>query len=329
MVHLAGYGAVTYTDSEFEDANASFSGVSFNPIFHYMYRDLVMLESELEIEATSEGETETGLEYLAIDLFLHDYVTLVAGKFPSPLGQFRQNAHPAWINRLASAPPGFGHDGAAPLADVGVQLRGGFPVGGARGNYSVYVANGPELEADGGEIEAIEAEGFTRDEDGKKVFGGRLGFLPIPRLEIGVSAASGKAAVTKDGGVEISGDPDRDYTAAGADVSYSDGGLRLLAEYIQQKVGDAAASVAPEGGKWKTWYAQASYMIPGTKLEGVVRYGVFDSPHAVMDQKQTAAGLNWWFAPHVVAKLTYESNDGESGSEADADRLLLQLAYGF
>ncbi len=160
VVHLAGYGSVTYTDSDFEDSNASFSGVQFNPIFHYQYKDLVVLEAELEMEATSEGETETALEYLAIDLFLHDYVTLVAGKFLSPLGQFRQNMHPAWINRLASAPVGFGHDQAAPVADVGVQLRGGYPIGMARGNYSIYIANGPELEADGGEIEAIESRGI-------------------------------------------------------------------------------------------------------------------------------------------------------------------------
>jgi len=329
VVHLGGYGSVTYTDSEFAASNASFSGVQFSPIFHYQYKDLVMLESELEIEATSAGETDITLEYLTIDLFLHDYATLIAGKFLSPLGQFRQNYHPAWVNRLASAPPGFGHHGAAPLNDVGLQLRGGYPLGMARANYSVYVANGPELEAVGGTIEAIGTEGFTRDEDGKKVYGGRLGFLPIPSLEIGVSGASGETSVTTDDGVPVAGDPARGYSAAGADLNYRIGGFRLLGEYIQQKVDAAATSIAPEGGTWKAWYTQASYLLPGGHLEGVVRYGRSDTPNADMNQKQTAVGVNWWFAAQVVAKVSYEFNDGESGMETDSDRLLAQLAYGF
>jgi len=329
VVHLAGYGSVGYTDNHDADSNSSFSSVQFSPIFHYQYKNLVMLESELEIDTKSDGETETNLEYLTIDLFLTDYMTLVTGKFLSPLGQFRQNLHPSWINRMASAPIGFGHDQAAPVADVGVQLRGGFPMGAMRGNYSLYVANGPELEADNGELEAVEASGVTRDEDGTKAVGGRIGFLPIPSVEIGLSGATGKATVTKNGGVDLTGDPNRTYSAADVDFSYHDGGLRFLAEYIEQKVGDAAASVAPEGGTWKAWYTQVSYQIPETKVEGVLRYGDYDAPGKENDQTQTALGLNWWFAPHVVAKINYEFNDGERGSSADANTFRAQIAYGF
>jgi len=329
VVHLAGYGSASYTDNHYADSNSSFSNVQFSPIFHYQYKDLVMLESELEIEVDSDGETETNLEYLTIDLFLNDYMTLVSGKFLSPIGQFRQNYHPSWINRMASAPIGFGHDQAAPVADVGVQLRGGVPIGEARGNYSIYVANGPELEADNGELEAIETGGVTRDEDGKKAVGVRIGFLPIPSIEIGVSGATGKATVTKDGGTEITGDPNRSYSAADMDFSYHNGNVRVLAEYVRQKVGDAAGSVAPEGGTWKAWYTQASYQIPGIKLEGVLRYGDYDAPGKENDQTQTAVGLNWWFAPHVVAKINYEFNDGENGTSADANTFRAQIAYGF
>lgn len=329
QVHLAGYGSVTYTDTDSGGPNASFSGVQFNPIFHYQYKDLVMLESELEIEAESDGATKTVVEYLAVDLFLNDYVTLVAGKVLSPLGHFRQNLHPAWINKLASAPAGFGHDQAAPVAEVGLQLRGGVPIGMARMNYSVYIGNGPELEVDGGEIEMIEAGGFTRDADNKKVIGGRIGVLPIPSLEIGVSAASGKAMATTADVVIPATEPAHDYDVAGVDITYTSGGFRLLGEAIQQKVGDAAASIAPDGGKWKAWYVQASHMIPQTKIEGVLRFGNYDTPHASQDQKQTAVGVNYLFASHVMAKLTYEANDGQAGSAADRNRILAQIAYGF
>lgn len=129
LIHMAGYADVGYANQE--NADGSFNVGTFAPIFHYQYRDIVMLESELEIEVGDEGETDVALEYLTVDHFLNDYVTLLGGKFLSPIGQFRQNLHPSWINKLASAAPGFEHDGAAPVSDVGFQARGGFPVSGA------------------------------------------------------------------------------------------------------------------------------------------------------------------------------------------------------
>ena len=177
--HLAGYAFVGLMQS---DADlGTFSSAQFNPILHYQFSDLVLFEGELEIRNMADGETEVTLEYSTIDLMLGEHVILVAGKFLSPLGNFRQNLHPAWINKLPSAPVGFGHDGAAPLADIGVQLRGGWTSGSHRFNYATFITNGPELEADGGEIHAIETEGFARDADGAKTIGGRFGYLPVPR----------------------------------------------------------------------------------------------------------------------------------------------------
>ena len=199
LVHMAGYADVGFVAPE--NGDGSFMVGTFAPIFHYQYRDVVMLESELEVNVLPDGETEMGLEYLTVDWFLNDYVAVVAGRFLSPIGQFRQNLHPSWINKIASAPPGFGHDGAAPASETGLQLRGGFPIGGMRSNYAVYVGNGPELNAataDGVEfeMEGVRAEGFGADRDGDKVFGGRFGLLPFPGLELGLSAATGKAKVT-------------------------------------------------------------------------------------------------------------------------------------
>jgi hypothetical protein len=328
LVHLAGYGAATYVEPD--AGSGAFTEALFAPIFHYQYRDLMMLEAELEVETSTEGETETALEYLALDLFLNDYVALVAGKFLSPIGQFRQNLHPSWINKLPSAPPGFGHDGAAPVSDVGAQLRGGAPLGArARVNYALYVANGPEVHAEGGEVEGIEAEGRARDVEGSKVVGGRIGFLPTGSLEIGLSAAAGEAAVTEADGAELSGDPARDYDVAGADFAWRMAGFEWRGEYVRSEIGAAPASVAPEGAEWTAWYAQISRRFLPSNWEAVLRYTDFDSPHADLDQKQTAFGINYLFAAHVIAKLAFESNEGEAGTEADNDRVLLQIAYGF
>lgn len=198
LIHTAGYADIGYAKQDGGDG--SFGIGTFSPIFHFQYRDLVMLESELEISVNDDGETETELEYLTVDLFLTDYLALIGGKFLSPIGQFRQNLHPSWINKLASAPPGFGHDGAAPVSDIGIQARGGFQMGNTFANYAAYVSNGPELISafEDGEFElgGVEAEGFGSDRDGEKVFGGRFAWLPTPGLEIGFSAATGMASVT-------------------------------------------------------------------------------------------------------------------------------------
>jgi hypothetical protein len=268
LVHMAGYADVGYTDSK--SSTGTFNVGSFSPIFHYQFSDLVMLESELEFEAEPDGATTVGMEYLTIDLFLNDYATLVAGKFLSPLGQFRQNMHPSWVNKMASAPVGFGHDQAAPNADVGVMVRGGFAAGSNKANYAVFVGNGPGVELDitGTELERVETPGLNADQDGKKVVGGRFGLLmPDSRFEVGLSAATGKLDEVTPAG-EI-----RDYDVGGADFAGRPGNFVLRGEYIEQEVGAFAGSTAPAGGTWDAWYVQGSYRFQPGKWEAVLRYG--------------------------------------------------------
>lgn len=322
-VHLSGYGSAGFATG---DANGSrFNQTQFAPIFHYKYKDLAMLEAELEVEIKEDGTTSTVMEYLTIDVFLNDYMTLLAGKFLSPIGQFRQNYHPSWINKLPSAPVGFGHGEAAPLSDVGFLARGAFaPADNVRLNYAAYVANGPMLELNGAgdEIEHIEAEGSTANADGNFVYGGRVGIVPLPRLEIGVSGATGDAAVD-----EI-GEPDRAYTVYGADFRYAYKDFDFRGEYINQEVGSAASSVAADGVELQAWYLQGAYKLP-YNFEAVVRYSNFDSPHPDDAQSQWALGLNYLFANNLMAKFGYEINDGRNGEATTEDRYLAQLAFGF
>jgi hypothetical protein len=328
VFHLSGYAFVGLANTTAELGD--FPGASFNPILHYTYSDRVMFEGELEFEVEENGETNVVLEYSTIDLLLGENMILVAGKFLSPIGNFRQNLHPAWINRLASAPVGFGHDGAAPLADVGLQLRGGWTSGSHRFNYATFITNGPELVAEGGEIHAIETEGFGRDADGTKLIGGRLGYLPFPELEIAVSAATGNVTVTIDDDLDISGDPNRNYEVLGFDFGWRPvKGLDVRGEYISQDVAGAATSVAPDGGKWAAWYLQGAYRFNGTPWESVLRLGDLNSPHSDDIQQQVAVGVNYYFGPGTQLKFSYEFNDGEPGEATNDDRWLVQLAYGF
>ncbi|MFV1984259.1 MAG: hypothetical protein ACC657_12015 [Thiohalomonadales bacterium] len=343
LIHMAGYADVGYTDGK-HTANGDFSVGSLSPIFHYQYRDIVMLESELSLEIEPDGTTKTILEYLTIDMFLSDNITFLAGKFLSPIGQFRQNIHPSWINKLPSAPPGFGHDGAAPVSEIGMQLRGGAPIGKVRTNYAVYISNGAELTTayDGTnfELDGVRGEATNADRDNKKVVGGRFGILPIAGLELAVSAATGKATIST---VEVPSTiarPDlaneaaRDYDVLGFDFAWQIRSFALRGEYVNTKIGDATTgNSASTGGKWTTWYVQASYQIFPIKLEPVLRYTDYDSIENSKDQVQWSVGLNYLFNSSVIGKLAYELNDGVNdgvtNSSVDHDRILVQLAYGF
>ncbi|OGI51478.1 MAG: hypothetical protein A3A87_02995 [Candidatus Muproteobacteria bacterium RIFCSPLOWO2_01_FULL_60_18] len=323
MAHLAGYAAVNYTAPE--NGTGTFNGTTFNPIFHYAYKDWLLLDSELEIALKDNGESEFTFEYMTVDLVLNDSMVLLAGKFLSPIGMFRRNLHPAWVNKLPSAPVGFNHGQAVPLADVGVQLAGGIPLGAMRANYAIYTGNGPmlELNAAGTEIEQIGTEGLGADNNGNKSVGGRFGLLPIPRLEIAVSFATAKAS--DDMGMTGK----RDYDVTGADFSWQVAGFDLRGEYAKTKLGeDTVSMVDPAAKTWKAWYAQGAWRIPGTNWEPVLRYGKYERPRStVVATKQWAPGINYLFASHVIAKLAYEFNKTEGVQ--DDDRLLLQLAYGF
>ncbi len=353
LMHMAGFADVKFVKPE--NGDSSFGVGSFSPIFHYQYRDIVMLESEIEFQIAEDGETIIDMGYMTIDWFVGDYVAIIAGKFLSPIGQFRQNMHPSWINKMVSAPPGFGHDGAAPISDMGVQLRGGFPVGGIRTNYAVYVSNGPELKSETEnevdfELDGIAAEGFGADRDGEKSWGGRFAILPMSSLEIGLSYASGKATVTaleKNGtatpapglepGAVFPNDTygqqsTRDYTVTGADFVLFNGNISWRGEYVKTDIGDDTTTgvTAGDGGVWEAMYTQLAYRLPNTRWEGVVRYGDFDAPGLARDQKQTSLSVNYLVTNNFIAKVTYEFNKGEvTNSMADNDRLLTQLAYGF
>lgn len=330
MVHLAGYGSVGFSSGNSDPIKRStFDTVGFSPIFHYQYKDLLMFETELEIMSMANGETEVGLEYANMNLFANDYVTVFGGKFLSPIGYFFQNIHPSWINKFPSRPPGFQEEGgAAPISDIGMGVKGGFMIGTeSKANYSLYVGNGPRLELNGAgdEVEAIVAKGATANPSKRKLIGGRFGILPVPNLELGVSGGVSRVAV--DTGTII--EPDRSYSVVGADFGYRWNGFDLRGEYIRSNVGDLTSSVAPLGGTWKTWYLQGAYRIPNTNWEPVLRFTKYRSPHDDQSQKQSGVGVNYWFEPNIAGKLAYEFNTGMAGTANDADRLLLQFAYGF
>ena len=157
---------------------------------------------------------------------------------------------------------------------------------------------------------------------------------PKASFELGLSAASGKATVTsvEDGDSSLLGDEGaRDYDVIGVDFSLQYNAFNLRGEYVETEVGadTGSGTAASEGSTWETWYSQGSYRLNQSKWELVARYTDFDSPHNSKDQQQWAMGANYLFTSNFIGKFSYEFNDGQAGSDADKDRFLFQMAYGF
>ena len=326
--------------SDKKGSHSSFVGGKFLPIFLASYSDWLLAESHLEFTTNSDGGTDVSLEYAQLDFLVNDWLTITAGKFLSPIGQFQQAQHPPWINKLPDRPVGFVEDGGdEPLSEVGIMARGGFPIGSTKATYAIFVGNGPRLEDAG---PALEGYGGG-DDNSDKAFGGRFSIFVIPHLEVGVSAMHARIK----GNEAMGGTPtSADYDMFGADAAFTRGYWDIRGEYIHGHLdrimtaldpADATPTAVP-ATTWNNFYVQAAYRLAGiTKdpvignFEPVVRYsqmhvdGFDDYKEGVQDR--WSFGLDYWFAPSVVAKIAYENRDMPMMPSVNVFRA--QVAFGF
>lgn len=329
---LTGYGAGSYVWDRNAGSNTFLA--TFAPIFLYRVTDWILFEAEPEFELDSDGDTEINLEYAQADIVLNDYATFVGGKFLLPFGEFIQQLHPAWINKLVSNPLPYreGEEGGLmPFSNVGAQFRGGAQLLGREGvdlAYTVYIANGPRFESD--QVGA----GFNTnniDNNVGKGYGARLSLYPIPlsaelgRIELGASTFDGK---WDDGG-------DFWFTSWGIDSAYQFDELEVRGEYLQT-YRQMPAGVGNDNRQG--WYIQTSYRLSRVpldyvnRLELIARYSGVNQRAVTNDElvphpRQVALGIDYWLTPSVVGKLEYDRDLPRDAPDNDAVRA--QVAVGF
>lgn len=326
-VVVTGYFTWEYRDRE--NQNSTFDNYFFNPIFLWQANDNLLLEAELEYE---HGGDEIELEYADIYYILNDYITLGAGKFLVPFGVFNDRLHPSWINKVAGGLGGSGrplsHNYIVPVAfsDVGIQVRGGVPITDeAKLDYALYVTNGLEG-AEGTAVRDLRDEN-GRDNNNNRAVGGRLG-VRLPRFEAGVSGYNG--AYTPDG--------QQDYTMLGIDGAFWWTPLfELRGEWVTAKEEMSTVNDLDKDG----WYFQAAYKLADVPVqylnqcELVARYSTIDtevfSGGAVsdFDRSTTTLGINYYIKESFIARLAYDWNKEDSGSNTNNDQLTAQITWGF
>jgi len=330
--------AVTgYANATFEtvtgDVPSSFGVGSYSPIFHYRFKDWIMFEAELETVTNDAGATEVALEYSQINLMLNDNMTLVVGKYLSPVGAFQERLHPAWINKSVNRPAGFSHNGVAPGSDMGLMLRGGVPFQDFTFQYALAVGNGPQFDTQ----ETLGLEGFGADNDKNKSLAGRISILHKSSLEVGFSYMT--AGLSGPEVTDATLTRKSDYRLWGADATYTKGPWDLRFEYLRSRA-TPTVGIDMRERVWEAWYAQAAYRLSDvtdnpimSKFEPVVRYSEYrakiGSVLMGVSEKRSSGGVNYWLAPSIVIKAQIERRNYFVTTQPDETRYQLEFAYGF
>ncbi len=322
--------------------NVNFNMTSFNPILLWRQGDNFLFESELEMEYMS-NQFGLNLGYANASYAVSKGLIVKVGKILIPFGTFGEKFHPSWVNKLSSAPLAVGHDGIAPMADIGVEIRGGLQLGKSKLSYSLYVVNGPRIK-DGTE-EPKEAgmlsfENMT-DNNNNKAFGSRIGFLPFANssLEVGVSGYYAMPGSAKSPFEGNSMNEDLNYRNVKAMLTALDfsfvkvfsplkGIIDIKGQYNESNISKATYFNPEDSSRYSftnkssAYYAQIAYrpaLVENDVLKNfelVGRYSVYNTPVGSLwqsKQSQIEVGLNYWFTWRTVLKMSYQMTDGAAG----------------
>jgi hypothetical protein len=192
---LTGFTHASFIDRRGE--NSTFDA-GVNPIFLWEINDRLLFEGELEFSLSSSNpddttdstsSTDVSLEYANITYLVNDYITVGAGKFLVPFGIFNERLHQDWINKLPDRPLIYDDEvGIEQESGIGAFVRGAFPWDSSQFNYALYIDNGPALITKDSEAAGMLDRDNFNDNNHNKSIGGRIGYLPVPELEVGYSA---------------------------------------------------------------------------------------------------------------------------------------------
>jgi hypothetical protein len=333
-----------WADGMFEARNGQVStfSASFNPIFLWELTSKLLFDSRLEIEP-SGGGTNVNLVNAQISYLLNDYIALGAGEFFSPSNVFVERFEPQWINKLPDRPLAVYH-GILPNISIGAQARGGFPIGRTRVDYAFYVSNGPVLNTfDPRRAGTLDFNSYTDNNDNKAV-GGRVGFLPVPGVEVGYGFETSKPGFQGTSFSRVQALVQTVDLEVTRDSDLLKGRVNLFAQYAWSRVDHAVYD--PDGSlgfgplsftsKQDGGYAEIAYR--PTKLDNdflrnlemIFRWDHLSrDPSGLGDPEETrwTLGLNYWLSPDTVLKAAYEWD--QPNAEPNRSALLIQMAMGF
>jgi hypothetical protein len=261
-----------------------------------------------------------------VDWFLNDNLTLVAGRFYSPLGFYSERLRLNWVIKTPDPPLMFNQVYPNLLSFDGIQLRGARSIADLplKLEYTGFVANG--LSVSGSNLTPLVYSNLNSfsdtidDVNGAKAYGGRVGLsLPEHGLIFGLSGlANGHYDQAR-----------HDLNLWDFDANWHKGNWDMRFEYAHTRQQTPANPIRRQG-----FYAQVAYRDYEAaspilrKLEYVFRLDRvwFEGINVAMtginfggngqalarqplDRNRYTLGVNYWFYPSMALKLAGEFYD--------------------
>jgi hypothetical protein len=330
--------------SQRKNNSTFFAGVA--PLFLWEPTDRLLFEAAMDIgintDPTNTSSTSVDLTIANASYIVNDYLIVGGGLFVVPFGQYHNHFDPPWINKLPDDPLAFGDRAIGPGSEVGVFGRGAVPVSGMKLTYDVYATNGPNLiVTDPAAAGSLNFDDFTDLNDSKAV-GGRIGFLPLPNIELGYSIQYAETAPAHFGQKVDALLQAADFNWR-QDVRAIGGTVQLQAEWIWSGVDRAtydptgALGFGPvrfsnsRNGGYVTLSYRPSFATNRTirNLEFVTRYDAVRIPSRAPgggNEQRLAVGIDYWITPSAVFKVAYEFDDNKAGPDQNA--FFVQLGLG-
>jgi hypothetical protein len=299
--------------------NGNFTTMQVSPFFLVQLNKRFLVEASIDLNNVSG----IGIGNALIDVFLNKWMTLMAGRYITPIGQFNLFYNHEWVNRLPDPPLMFNQ--VSPLGSTdGFQLSGASYLGAwpMKMTYQLYFGNGFQLaQKPSNYNQTVDLGGIVGapEEVSAQAYGGRLGFwYPRYGLSWGLSGYSN--------GVYSPGVRDH-FALWGLDFTYRRGNWYFLTEWAdnyQQAKGTIGNNIDRRG-----MYAQISYRDYNNrspylaKVEYVFRYSfanftginpskldftAFGPGAAPINTNQYTLGINYWFYASNVVHFAYEIN---------------------
>jgi hypothetical protein len=296
-----------------------------------------------EVDVSSNGAVD--VSDAEVDFIANDWLTVVIGRFPAPIGFYNERLNSPWINKLPDAPLMF-RQVSPPFSLTGVQARGAHYLGDlpVKVAYSAYASSGLEVNKQTpGLNDVANLENMQNTYNvvsSEPTFGGRVSlWYPEVGVEVGLSYLHNAdyTPVAEDG-----------IQLWELDANYHKGNWDLRFEYAEMY--QHAESFIGTNIRRRGLYAQVAYRPLGAsnpylqKLEFVGRYSrtwfsgidptaldltTFATPVDVpVNRNQYTIGINYWFYASLVAQVAYEFNQ-ERGFPLHDNRFMAQLGWGF
>ena len=188
-------------------------------------------------------------------------MTVVAGLYDQPFGDWYEAQSPMWVNRFVTAPLPFGVEPVVPPGELGLQLRGGMQFGelGQDVDYTIWGGNGPNFTSDVlGAAMSSPTSSANSQTNGKSI-GARFRIYPLPvdsgwgRLELGASTYNGKWS------------QGNWFNSWGVDFNYFKGSLQARGEWLEsyRQMPNGLSTDHRQG-----WYLQVGYLLNGLNVPG-------------------------------------------------------------